>query len=283
MCFQHSTYYVCPRCETRMYDGPSRRERCPQAQLSRRDCTFLEPGSDRPLGAADLCDVCFNVEQNNLRRHEAQSQPRRNNGAGGRQPPSDISDDLPLPPDRPVRPLDEDDYHPHQRQGPRGREREQVPRPRPRDHRGEEYDAETISLEALSIGDPHERPHERSRERESGRRFNDNNHRSGRHQRDDREWDQRRNNPHVVESTWRPSNNHHNHGGRRASTDSQPPSYSASTSNWTGRSREAYGPFGLIRTRDEDGYVEVSSPFLRPGAKVKKDESGRLVQERRKR
>ncbi|KAK7892672.1 hypothetical protein LTR67_006908 [Exophiala xenobiotica] len=276
MCFQHRTYYVCQRCETRMYDGPSRRERCAQAQLTRRDCTFLEPGSDRPLGAGDLCDVCFNVEQNNLHRHEAQSQPRPR-GGGGHQPPSDVSDDLPLPPNRPVRPVDEDNYHPHQRQGPRGRERE------PRDHRGEEYDAETISLEALSIGDPHERPHERTRERERDRRFNDNNHRSGRHQRDDREWDQRRNNPHVVESTWRPSNNHHGHGGRRASTDSQPPSYTASTSNWTGWSRDSYGPLGIIRTRDEDGSLEVSGPLFRLGGKVKKDKSGRLVQERRRR
>ncbi|KAK5239270.1 hypothetical protein LTS06_012844, partial [Exophiala xenobiotica] len=150
-------------------------------------------------------------------------------------------------------------------------------------HRGEEYDAETISLEALSIGDPHERPHERTRERERDRRFNDNNHRSGRHQRDDREWDQRRNNPHVVESTWRPSNNHHNHGGRRASTDSQPPSYTASTSNWTGWSRDSYGPLGIIRTRDEDGSLEVSGPLFRLGGKVKKDKSGRLVQERRRR
>jgi hypothetical protein len=40
---------------------------------------------------------------------------------------------------------------------------------------------------------------------------------------------------------------------------------------------------GIIRTRDENGYVEVSSPLFRLGSKVKKDKSGRLVQERRRR
>ncbi|KIW49003.1 hypothetical protein PV05_10720 [Exophiala xenobiotica] len=288
MCFLHRTFFLCPRCEARIYEGPVSRERCDEAQLRRRICALLQPGSDDLRGAADLCDECRNDDYNNLHGPETQPRPRPRpqpeRVAGGHQPPSDVSDDLPLPPDRPVRPLDEGNYHPHQREPRRGREQPPRPRPRPQDH-GAKYDDETISLESLSVRDPHERDYEHEPEQ----RGNDNNNNNNRgrqqrgrdHERDrEQEWDRRRNPP-VVESTWKPSKNHNHNIPGRSWTDSQPPSYYSGSIS-TGRSREGRGPLGIIRTRDEDGHSEISFPLLRPGSKVKKDGSGRLVQERRK-
>ena len=184
MCSEHHTVFLCPRCEGPFYEGSVDLERCLLAQFRRRDCTIPERGCDKLFGARDLCDRCFNDEQNTRPPPPPPTQPQprpgpQDNRPDGHRPPSDVSGDLPLPPNRPL-------------------------------------------------------------------------------------------NPNQPRRPW---------------TGSYPPSYdSGSNSDWTGHSsRVSHGPLRIVRTKDEDGHPEISFPGIRPGIKVKKDRSGKLVQVRRKR